>query len=449
MTDTSTAVPVPKAPPGSMGLPFVGEALKFLDDPFTFTLSRTKQHGAVWKTKILGDTVVFFAGPKAFSFFMNPENFTRQSGSPKFLQDLLHHDAVPFIDGDRHRTRKRLLLSAFTDEALASYLPGIFAIVERFIGRWAGKGETAVAADLAQLAFDIADMMFAASDPATSNTESAADFLTMIKGTFAPPVNLPFTAYGKAVRARDRLREYLKKQVAAKDGKGTALGVLKSARGPNGEQLSPAELEIELLHFFFAAHGGLTAALAWCLVVLGEHPDLAARLRAEADAQLTDAAPTLAQARSLVHARAVSREILRAYPLAPVTFMGVAKKDLELDGFAIRAGWKGAGAIWATLQDGTTFTDPTTFDDARLGDDAMKKLPANAYVPQGGGPPEGHRCPGEALIQLVMPAFLGHVTRHYDLALPAQDTSPGGGGLGPLPKSGVRVRITKRQRDVA
>jgi cytochrome P450 len=442
MTDTSTAVAVPKAPPGSMGLPFVGEALKFLDDPFSFTLSRTKQHGAVWKTKILGDTVVFFAGPKAFSFFMNPENFTRQSGSPKFLQDLLHADAVPFIDGDRHKTRKRLLMSAFTDAALASYLPGIFAIVGRFASSWVNQGERAVAGDLAQLAFDIADMMFAASDPATSNTVAAADFATMIKGTFAPPVNLPFTAYGKAIRARDRLRAYLKQQVATNDG--AALGILKSARGPSGEQLSPAELEIELLHFFFAAHGGLTAALAWCLVVLGEHPALAARLRAEADANLGDAAPTLEQTRSLSLARAVSREILRAYPVAPTTFMGVAKKDLEHDGFTIRAGWKGAGAIWATLQDGTTFRDPTRFEGERLGDAALGALPANAYVPQGGGPPEGHRCPGEALMQLVMPAFLGHVSRRFDLTWPAQDTSPGGGGLGPLPKGGVRIAIAKR-----
>src|SRR5205085_3292822 len=139
------------------------------------------------------------------------------------------------------------------------------------------------------------------------------------------------------------------------DGTGTALGVLQAARGPAGEALTPEELEIELLHFYFAAHGGLTAALAWALVVLGEHPDLAARLRAEAAGVLDHGAPTLAQTQQLALARAVSREVLRAYPIAPVTFLGVAKRDLELDGFTIRRGWKGAGAIWATLQDGETF----------------------------------------------------------------------------------------------
>jgi cytochrome P450 len=290
-------------------------------------------------------------------------------------------------------------------------------------------------------------MLFAAADPAHSNREAASDFATMIKGTFAPPVNLPFTAYGKAVKARDRLRAYIRRQVAARDGAGsagTALGVLKAARGPGGEQLSADELAIEILHFFFAAHGGLTAALAWAIVVLGEHPVMARRLRAEAETRLGEGVPTLAQVRTLTEARAVAREVLRVYPVAPTTFFGVARRDLELDGYAIRAGWKGAGAIWATLQDGATFTDPTKFRSDRLGDDAVAALPGNAFVPQGGGPPEGHRCPGEALIQLVMPAFLGWFTRNYDLTYPAQDTTPGAGGLGPLPRSQLRVAVARR-----
>ncbi len=160
-------------PPGSLGAPFVGEALTFLKDPFTFTLSRTRQHGHIWKTRILSDTVVFFAGPQAFSFFMDADNFTRQNGSPKFLQELLHPDAVPFLDGDRHKTRKRLLLTAFTDQAMESYLPGMFTVIQRFVDKWVGEGEKPVAGDLSQLGFDIADVLFAASDPATSNVESA------------------------------------------------------------------------------------------------------------------------------------------------------------------------------------------------------------------------------------------------------------------------------------
>jgi cytochrome P450 len=432
-------------PPGSLGLPYLGEAFAFLKDPFGFTLARTKRHGNVWKTRILGDTVVFFAGPEAFAFFMDPANFTRENGSPKFLQDILHPDAVPFLDGDRHKTRKRLLLAAFSDAALARYLPGIFTVIERFTARWADGSERAIAGDLPQLGFDIADFLFAAGDPAASNEHGARDFTIMNRGSFSPPINLPFMAYGKAIRARDRLRGYIKEAVATRDGEGSALGVLKQARGPAGEKLDSRELEIELLHFYFAAHGALTAALAWLLVVLGEHPELAARLRAEADALLPIGTPTLEQARSLALARAVSRETLRAYPIIPSTFIGVAKQDLEHAGFAIRTGWKGAGAIWATLQDGTTFADPTKFEGERLADGAFDKLHAHAFVPQGGGRHDGHRCAGEWLIQAVMPAFLGWFVRRYDVAWPEQDASPGAGGVGPMPRSGLRVRITQRK----
>jgi cytochrome P450 len=375
---------------------------------------------------------------------MDPANFTRQNGSPKFMQELLHPDAVPFLDGERFQARKRLLLEAFTDAALASYLPGIFAIIARYAEQWDGSGERALVPDLDQLAFDIADLLFAAADPGTSNREGAADFKLLNQGAFSPPVKLPFTAYGKAIKARDRLRAYIQRAVASKDGAGSALGVLKQARGPGGEKLSNRELEIELLHFYFAAHGALTAALAWGLVVLGEHPELAARLRAEADAKLGAGAPTLAEARSLPLARAVSREILRAYPIIPTTFIGVAKKDLEHGGFAIRAGWKGAGAIWATLQDGQTFADPTKFVADRLDDAALAKLHAHAFVPQGGGAHTGHRCAGEWLVQAVVPAFLGWFVKHYDVTWPAQDASPGAGGVGPLPRSGLRVAIAKR-----
>ncbi len=431
-----------QTPPGSLGLPFFGDAFKFLKDPFLFTLDRTKQHGNIWKTRILGDTVVFFAGPSAFEFFMNPAHFTREAGSPKFLQELLHPDAVPFLDGDRHLARKRLLLTAFTDDAIDGYLPSIFTVIERFAMRWADGKERALNTEFAQMGFDIADVLFAAGDPGKSNTVAADDFTIMNRGTLATPINLPFTAYGRALKARDRLRTYIKDRVATQDG--SALGILKHARGPKGEALSTAELEIELLHFYFAAHGALTAALAWLLVVIGQHPELAARARAEADAKLTDGAPTLAQIKTLAIGRAVSREVLRAYPIIPTTFFGVAKQDLEHDGFAIRAGWKGAGAIWATLQDGTTFRDPTAFRGDRLGDDAAAALPAHAFVPQGGGPPDGHRCAGEQLVRYVMPAFLAWFTRRYDLVWPEQAATPGGGGVGPLPRGGLRATIKKR-----
>lgn len=433
----------PQPPPGSTGLPFVGEALAFLKDPFTFQQKKSQKHGLVWKTKILGNTVVFFNGPKGFSFFLDPENFTRENGSPPHMRELLHPDAVPFMDGDKHRTRKRLLLAAFTPEALGGYVASLEKIFVRYFARWAKGGELPLNKELANLAFDMSNVLFAAADPEASDTTTAADFDVVIKGTFAPPVKLPFTAYGKALKARDRLRVYIKDAVATRGGAGTALGALKAARGPKGEALTPAEIEIELLHFFFAAHGGLTAVFAWLLAVFGSRPDVLEKVRAELDAQAPDPL-TYDAIQKLRYTIAVGREVRRVYPVAPSTFFGVAKKDLEYDGHVIKKGWGAVGAIWNTLQDGSTFQDPAKLDPERMSDAAFAKLPANAYVPQGGGPPDGHRCAGEALTDLVMPLFAAAFARGYGIELPAQDLTPGAGALGPLPRDGLRARVKSR-----
>jgi cytochrome P450 len=424
-------------------MPFLGETRPFLSDPFGFVLSRTAQHGGVWKTRILGDTVVFFAGPEPYSFFVNPEHFSRSGASPSAFEALLHPDAVPFLDGVRHDVRKHLLLRAFTNEALDSYLPGIFTVFERFAENWVERGDTELGRDMPQLAFDVADHLFAASDPAMSDTERGADFLQFLNGALAPPINLAFTSYGKAIRARDRLRAFLTARVAEGGGdeNGTVIGTLRSARGPEGEQLHPDELAIELFHFYFAAHGGLAASLGWLLVVLGEHHNLAEELRAEADAVLDDGTPGLEQIRRLETARAVSREVLRVYPVVPFTLFGVATQDLELNGYRIRQGWKGAGAIWPTLQDPATFDDPATFRSGRLDDERFHRLPEGAYVPQGAGP---HHCAGQALIQVLMPAFLAWFTRHFELHYPTQDSSPSGRGLAPSPRDRIRATVTRR-----
>jgi cytochrome P450 len=429
-------------PPGSLGLPFVGEALAFLEDPFTFQSSRTQQHGEVWKTRILGSNVVFFSGPRALTFFLDPANFTREKGSPPHLQELLGHDAVPFIDGDVHRTRKRLLLQAFTKGALAGYVPGLQALVARATSALALDAETRLNPVLEQLAFDVANRLFAGAPPELSDAAMAAEFSRVVQGAFAPPINLPFTVYGRALKARDKLRAYIHEAVSTRDGAGTALAVLKAARGPGGEALTDRELEMELLHFFFAAHAGISGALAWLVVVLAQRPEVTAKVRAEVDA--LPAEPSYGDLMGMRYLAAVCREVRRAYPIAPSTFFGVALRDLELDGHAIPKGWKGVGALWPTLQHANTFRDPAAFEPERLTDDAVGKLPENAYVPQGGGPPEGHRCPGESFVDLVLPLFVASLLRGRDLTLPEQDLTPGAGGVGPLPLGGLRVRFTKR-----
>ncbi len=62
-------------------------------------------------------------------------------------------------------------------------------------------------------------------------------------------------------------------------------------------------------------------------------------------------------------------------------------------------------------------------------------------MPQGAGP---HRCAGEALIQILMPALLAWFTKHFEWHFPPQDSSPTGRGLAPSPRDRIRGTVTRR-----
>ena len=58
-----------KSPPGSLGLPLIGETLSFLTDP-NFIDKRQKLYGSIFKTQILGRPTVTAIGPDANRFIL-------------------------------------------------------------------------------------------------------------------------------------------------------------------------------------------------------------------------------------------------------------------------------------------------------------------------------------------------------------------------------------------
>ena len=70
----------------------------------------------------------------------------------------------------------------------------------------------------------------------------------------------------------------------------------------------------QILTMLIAGHDTSTALLAWVLHLLGEHPAVMARARAEVDGVLGAAEPTAASVEHLEYLDAVIKEALRLYP---------------------------------------------------------------------------------------------------------------------------------------
>lgn len=154
MTNTQEKSSLP-IPPGSTGLPFLGETLNFLLDP-DFANKKREKHGLIYKTNIFGNNAVTMIGAEANEFLFRNENKYVVSTWPKSTRILLGQMSLSVRDGDFHTSRRRLLAQAFQPRALSSYAPTMEKITNQYLEKWLKMEELTWYPELRNYTFDIA-----------------------------------------------------------------------------------------------------------------------------------------------------------------------------------------------------------------------------------------------------------------------------------------------------
>lgn len=449
MSTTAAAKPLP---PGSFGLPLLGETLPFIKDTAKFLEQRFAEHGPIFKTSLFGDRVVCLGGREGFAHFLEDRYFTREASSPKQIQELLNPDALPFIHDAKHKKRKRLILQAFRQQALDGYLPSLETILARFEARWEKLGSFAWVPELESMAFAIADTLFAGADPNKDNVAAAKQFGSVVDGLLALPVKLPFTTYGRALEGRDAMLAYVENAIrehrqpnAPSNMKTDLMTVLMQAKDEAGDGLSDRELLIEMVHFYFAAHSALYSALAYHLMLLAQNPTEMEHVRAEVMREAPSGPLTMATIARLSYTHAACLESRRWAGVVPLTFFGSVREPFEMGGYEVPKGWKAFGLIAPTMRDPKTFGEPDRFMPGRFAGEKADATPHTpGYVAQGGGAEDGHRCAGEKLANVIMVAFTARILRSYTWTLPPQRFGPRLGRLSPTPIDDLKVVFSRR-----
>ncbi|HXU60388.1 MAG TPA: cytochrome P450, partial [Polyangia bacterium] len=75
-------------PPGTTGLPYLGEVNTFLADGFAFVEERVRKYGPVFKTKILGRPTAVIVGPDAAGQFIDETKVQRSGAMLPHVQTL-------------------------------------------------------------------------------------------------------------------------------------------------------------------------------------------------------------------------------------------------------------------------------------------------------------------------------------------------------------------------
>ena len=439
MTPTTDPSQLP-LPPGNLGLPFIGETIDFFRDP-DFARKRFERYGPIFKTSIFGQTTVICRSIAANRFILANENRYFRVSWPPSTRALLGPLSLALQSGAEHGSRRKLLAQAFSPRALGDYLPAMAAIADGYLQRWEGQTNLTWYPELRDFTFDIAAKLFVGLDNG-AKTELGHLFETWCEGLFSLPLPFPQTRFGKAKRARKQmlalLEEIIRSRQEAPDPGRDALGLLLQARDDDGDTLSLDELKDQVLLLLFAGHETLTSALAAFCLLVAQHPDVLAKLRAEQEALAfpSDMPPTPEQLKAMTYLETVLKEVLRFTPPVGGGFRTILE-TCEVEGYRLESGWSTLYQISQLHKQAEEFPEPERFNPDRFADE----LPKLGFVPFGGGLRE---CLGKEFARLEMKLFAVLLLRGYDWTLlPDQDLSleiiPT-----PRPRDGLRVAFAAR-----
>lgn len=217
-----------------------------------------------------------------------------------------------------------------------------------------------------------------------------------------------------------------------------ATKIMTTADPVTGACFDAAEMVDQVAIFFLAGHETSATALGWTLWLLGEYPEIQARV-AEEVAQLPDE-PTFTDIAKLRLTKDVFREALRLYPPVP---MLVREASCPVR-FRARDVPKGAQIVLSPwhLQRHQIFWDrPDEFDPDRFQTETGKACLRDAYIPFSSGP---RVCTGAGFAMIEGPLFLALILRAFKI-----DTVP---ERRPIPvahltvraRDGIWLRLTPR-----
>jgi cytochrome P450 len=406
-------------PPGDV-LPSVRRTHRVITDPLGLLLDAYERYGPVFSLRVLTTRVVFMIGPAANHRILvsHAADFTWRDGAFSDLIPLLG-DGLLTIDGEFHKSSRRIMLPAFHRDRIAAALDTMQEEIERAVAPWRPGDRIDVYAWARRLALRVALRALFGIDPERrpKGLDPAREFeralsyygreywLQILRGP-----RTPWAALTDARRKLDRLilAEIERRRRTGARGE-DLLSLLLDAKDDDGSRLSDAHVRDEVMTLLFAGHDTTTATVAFLFYELARRPDVADAIAAEPPAEAGFDELMGGHLEQLDHA---VDETLRLYPPA---WIGPrrAVRTFAFEGVTVPAGAPVNYSSYVTHRLPDVWDDPHEFRPERF--ERKAELPRGAYVPFGGG---SRQCIGMRFGQLEVKAIAARVLREHRLELP-------------------------------
>jgi cytochrome P450 len=303
-------------------------------------------------------------------------------------------DGLLTSEGETHRRLRRLIAPAFARARLERYTQVMGERARRRATSWRAGGTLDVHAEMAAVTIEVVGETLLGVDL----TDEAAPVRRPLQSALAGFANQrgPLDAETDPPDIVDPDFEALIQRVIAdhigSPDRGDVVSALLAATDDEagGRGLTEREVRDNVVTLLLAGHETTANALSWTFHLLGEHPELAARLHRES-ASLGGRAVSFDELPALPYTRAVVKEAMRLYP--PAWSIGrSAAAGFKLGDWEVEPGTTLVVSPWVLHRRSEWFPEPERFDPDRWLDARADHVPRHAYLPFGLG---SRACIGE------------------------------------------------------
>ena len=403
--------------PGRFGIPFVGDSIKFLKDPYDWAKDQYENYGPISKVNILGGRAVIALGPDLIQQIMldKERNFSSKMGFMDRVSTFFSGSLI-MEDFEHHKHQRRILQTAFKNEALKHYTNEINRIYDRALDEWEADDGQVIPffGHIKSLLLEVAAEIFIGETERGERVEKLNQaFIDCVNGTMhVVPIALPGTALKKGLDGTRFLQDFFTELVPKKRS-GEGLDMLSHfcrEKDEDGKFYTDAEIADQTIFLLFAAHDTTTAAITHSIYYLARHPEIKEKLYEECVALGKDQLD-YEDLNNMPYMQQVFFETQRVRPSTPIIPRRTIR-DVEMNGHIVPAHTMVYTVPRFEHYMEEYWTEPEKFDPERFSPERNEhKQHPFLFHPFGGG---AHKCIGMHFSQMEYKCFLHKFMLRYD-----------------------------------
>ncbi|KAK9159056.1 hypothetical protein Scep_005630 [Stephania cephalantha] len=416
-------------PPGSLGLPLLGETLQLIsayktENPEPFIDERVTRYGAIFTTHVFGEPTVFVTDPEANRFVLQNEGKLFECSYPSSISNLLGRHSLLLMKGSLHKRMHSLTMSFVNSSIIRDHLlVDIDRLIRLNLNSWPSR--VFLLDEAKKITFELTIKQLMSLDPGEWTENLRKEYLLVIDGFFGLPIPF-FTTYARAIKARAKVAETLRRKVGERrreyeeEKERKKEDMLGSLLEGGGGGFSDEEIVDFLLALLVAGYETTSTIMTLAVKFLTETPAALAQIKDEHEeirAKKRDMeALEWSDYKSMPFTQCVINETLRVANIISGVFRR-ATADVNIKGYTIPKGWRVFASFRAVHLDHDYYKEARTFNPWRW----LNKNPStqgNIFTPFGGGP---RLCPGYEVARVEISVFLHHLITTFNWEAAEED----------------------------